>query len=182
MAENIIKGFQTNQGVGQYDYNSLANRPTLITQAQLDAVKNAANEYTDSEIAKLDLTGGTGSSTIELDTTLKVSGKAADAKSVGDALNGKLDVDQLQSTINTALNGYATQQWVQDQNYLKLIPSEYVTSTELTGEINSALAQAKDKGDFKGDPGDDYILTEDDKREVANIVLTMLPTWNGGSY
>ena len=35
-------------------------------------------------------TGG-GSSTVELDTTLTQSGKAADAKAVGDALTGKQD-------------------------------------------------------------------------------------------
>jgi hypothetical protein len=40
----------------------------------------------------------------------------------------------------------------------------------LTGEVNSALAQAKDRGDFKGDPGDDYILTEADKQEIANMI------------
>ena len=100
MAENIVKGFQTDKGVELYDYNSLANKPTLITQAQLDAVKIAANKYTDEEIAKLDLTGG---STVELDTTLKEPGKAADAKSVGDALNNKLNSDQLQPAINAAL-------------------------------------------------------------------------------
>ena len=53
MAENIVKGFQTDKGVELYDYNSLANKPTLVTQAQLDAVKTAANKYTDEEIAKI---------------------------------------------------------------------------------------------------------------------------------
>ena len=112
MAENVVKGFQTNRGTELYDYNSLANKPTLI----------------------------------ELDSTLKVGGKAADAKAVGDALGNKLNSDQLQS------------------------------------EINKALAQAKDNGDFKGEPGDDYILTNSDKTDIANIVLGLLPTWTGGSY
>lgn len=87
--DNTVKGFQTNEGTKQYDYNALANLPTLISQ-----------------------------------------------NDVGNA-------------------------------------------------VVNALAQAKQDGDFKGDKGDkgdNYILTEDDKREVANIVLTMLPTWNGGSY
>lgn len=84
--DNTVKGFQTNEGTKQYDYNALANLPTLISQDNIDRA------------------------------------------------------------------------------------------------VTNALEQAKENGDFKGDKGDDYILTEDDKREVANIVLTILPTWNGGSY
>lgn len=34
----------------------------------------------------------------------------------------------------------------------------------------------------KGDPGNDYILTESDKTEIANTVLASLPEWTGGSY
>ena len=84
--DNTVKGFQTNEGTKQYDYNALANLPTLISQDNIDRA------------------------------------------------------------------------------------------------VANALEQAKESGDFKGEPGDDYILTEADKREVANIVLTILPTWNGGSY
>lgn len=84
--DNTVKGFQTNEGTKRYDYNALANLPTLISQDNIDRA------------------------------------------------------------------------------------------------VANALEQAKENGDFKGDKGDDYILTEDDKREVANIVLTILPTWNGGSY
>lgn len=143
MAKNVVKGFQTDRGIELYDYNSLANKPTLITQAQLEAVQAAANKYTDDEIAKIEFTG---ESDIELDSTLKIEGKAADAKAVGDALDNKLGSDQLQSA------------------------------------INNALAQAKDSGEFKGEPGDDYILTDSDKTDIANIVLNLLPMWIGGSY
>ena len=37
----------------------------------------------------------------------------------------------------------------------------------------------------KGDPGqkgDSYILTQSDKEEIAEIVLTNFPTWEGGGY
>lgn len=33
-----------------------------------------------------------------------------------------------------SLNGYATQEWIQSQNYLTTIPNEYVTDTELTAK------------------------------------------------
>lgn len=116
--DNTIKGFQTNEGAKQYDYNALANKPTLITQDQVDAALKAAKEYTDEKIKNINVNAG----------------------------------------------------------------EEYVTVQELQEAITIALTQAKENGDFKGEPGDDYILTEDDKIEVANIVLTILPKWDGGSY
>lgn len=100
MAGNPIQGFQTDTGVEQYDYNALANKPTLITQTEINAAITAANRYTDEEIAKIDTTPTVQ---IELDTSLSVQGKAADAKAVGDALGEKLGATELDSAINTAL-------------------------------------------------------------------------------
>jgi hypothetical protein len=34
----------------------------------------------------------------------------------------------------------------------------------------------------KGDTGSDYVLTAQDKTEIADIVLGELPVWNGGDY
>ena len=100
MAEHPIKGFQTDAGVKQYDYNALANKPTLITRTEVNAAITAANKYTDEQIAKIDTTPTVQ---IELDTSLSVQGKAADAKAVGDALGEKLGTTELNSAINTAL-------------------------------------------------------------------------------
>ena len=53
--------------------------------------------------------------------------------------------------------------------------------------VNIALAQAKESGEFDGEPGKtpvrgtDY-YTEADKTEMVNAVLAALPTWTGGSY
>lgn len=38
---------------------------------------------------------------------------------------------------NVDLDGYATEQWVEEQGYLKSIPSEYVTETELEGRLEN---------------------------------------------
>ena len=100
MTGNPIQGFQTDTGVEQYDYNALANKPTLITQKEINAAITAANKYTDEQISKIDITPPVQ---IELDTSLSVQGKAADAKAVGDALEEKLGTTELDSAINTAL-------------------------------------------------------------------------------
>lgn len=57
----------------------------------------------------------------------------------------------------------------------------------LQDAVNIALAQAKESGEFKGDPGKtpekgvDY-YTDTDKAELVNAVLSALPAWTGGSY
>lgn len=33
-----------------------------------------------------------------------------------------------------------------------------------------------------GSGGSDYVLTEADKQEIAELALAKLPTWTGGSY
>ena len=35
---------------------------------------------------------------------------------------------------------------------------------------------------IKGPQGDDYVLTLQDKTDIANIVIGILPVWNGGGY
>ena len=147
MAENPIQGFQTDTGVEQYDYNALANKPILITQTEIDAAITTANRYTDEQIAKIDTTPIVQ---IELDTSLSIQGKAADAKAVGDALGEKLG------------------------------------TTELDSAINTALAQAKASGEFDGKDGtdgNDYILTDADKAEIAEMAaeLVDIPESGGGS-
>ena len=68
-----------------------------------------------------------------------------------------------------------------------------VSSTELTSAVETALEEAKASGEFKGEKGDkgdkgdtpqkgiDY-YTAADKTEMVNMVLSALPTWEGGSY
>lgn len=168
--DNTVKGFQTNEGTKQYDYNALANLPTLISQDDVgNAVANALEQAKD----KGDFKGDKGDDYILTE---------ADKVEIAEMAAGLIEIPDNPGSGNIDPDIYATKEWVQKQNYLTSIPSEYVTSTELTGEVELALEQAKDRGDFKGEPGDNYILTEDDKIEVANIVLTILPTWNGGSY
>lgn len=65
-------------------------------------------------------------------------------------------------------------------------PTSSVHPTIHTLEVNAGhvvgAAGAKgDKGD-KGDTGNDYVLTSQDKTDIANIVLQLLPTTQGVLY
>lgn len=71
-------------------------------------------------------------------------------------------------------------------------------ASELPTAINTALAQAKESGQFdgapgkdgkdgadgapgaKGDPGDDYVLTEADKNEIAEMAAELVEVPEGG--
>lgn len=106
---------------------------------------------------------------------------------------------------NVDLTGYAKEQWVQ-QNYQP--KGDYLGADELSGAIDTALAQAKASGAFDGEKGEqgeqgiqgepgadgkngedgktpvkgvDY-WTEEDQAAMVNDVLSALPTWTGGSY
>lgn len=61
---NTVKGFQTLQGIVQYDYESLKNKPDIDGKIQ-----TALEEYK-----------------VDVDTTLKNAGEAADAKATGEKI------------------------------------------------------------------------------------------------
>ena len=47
--------------------------------------------------------------------------------------------------------------------------------------VEAALKQAKESGEFDGPPGDDYILTEADKKEIAEQAAQLVEVPEGGS-
>lgn len=54
-----------------------------------------------------------------------------------------------------------------------------------TSEVANSLRKDADEGKFKGekgDKGDDYVLTEADKTEIADIVLEVLPNGDEVHY
>ena len=60
-----------------------------------------------------------------------------------------------------------------------------LSQDELQSGVNLALQQAKESGQFDGKDGadgkdgDDYVLTEADKVQIANITLGLIPIYNG---
>ena len=58
---------------------------------------------------------------------------------------------------NVDLTGYAKEQWVQEGFQPK---GDYLASTELTNAVNTALAQAKESGEFDGEDGTSVTITK----------------------
>lgn len=54
--------------------------------------------------------------------------------------------------------------------------SKKLGADKLNGAVNDALRQAKESGEFDGD---DYVLTDIDKLQIAGIVFKELPKYNG---
>ena len=92
-------------------------------QSEIGDLAGLATEKKDNLVAAINEVAADISEGIALDTTLTQSGKAADAKAVGDALAGKQP------------------------------SGSYLTNDELAGAIDEALAQAKASGEFDGADG-----------------------------
>lgn len=116
---------------------------------------------------------------IESDGTINVvglqpSGNYADASSVAQGFYGVAQqMNALSGQINEvsgqipSLDGYATQNWVNDQGFLKEVPSQYVTESEL----NSAVSGKADKSEI---PSLDGYATEEWVRQQN--YLTEVPS------
>ena len=88
--------------------------------------------------------GGGGGSTVELDTTLSETGKAADAKAVGDALAGKQDTISDLEVIRTGAAKGATA--------LQSVPSTYRTASEQdtidSGKVDKVTGKGLSTNDY----------------------------------
>lgn len=69
----------------------------------------------------------------------------------------------------------------QNKQDIETLSREKLDASELPEAVNDALAQAKASGEFKGEPGDDYILTDADKTEIAELAAEMVEVPEGGS-
>lgn len=106
-------------------------------------------------------------------------------------------------TIKQAVNDYLKEnpleendptvpEWAKSKEKPKYTASEVgaLSEKELQSAIDTALTQAKESGEFKGEKGDDGktpvkgtdYFTEADKQAFVTDVLEALPTWTGGSY
>ena len=54
------------------------------------------------------------------------------------------------------------------------------TAAQNANDVAADLLQAKEDGEFKGEPGKDYVMTEADKKEIAEIAAEMVDVPEGG--
>ena len=54
-----------------------------------------------------------------------------------------------------------------------------LSQDELQSGVNLALQTAKESGKFDGKDGNDYVLTEADKQEIAQMAVQLFPVYNG---
>ena len=124
----ISKTFKVNRRNKPADYVfTPTDQMTLQTiQSQIGDLADLTTEAKDTLVSAINEAartgGGGGGSTVELDTTLTQSGKAADAKAVGDALAGKQDTISDLATIRSGAAKGATA--------LQTVPSTYRTAFE----------------------------------------------------
>ena len=165
-----------------------------------DAIKNAVEDYLEQnpvEAPVQSVNGNTGEvkltaedvGAISQDDLQEATNKAlAQAKASGefDGADGQPGKDGIS----------ATHSW--NGTILTVTSESGTSSADLKGEKGDTGEQGPqgiqgiqgiqgEKGD-KGEPGtqgakgDNYVLTDSDKTDIANTVLNLLPTWTGGSY
>lgn len=75
-----------------------------------------------------------------------------------------------ENPIDTGATKEEAAQIEQNKQNIENLSKDKLDASELPEAINDALEQAKASGEFKGDPGDDYVLTHADKQEIAEMV------------
>ncbi len=142
----------------------------LITELtnRLDALANSDDDTLD-QMAELVAYIKANRDLIEQITTNKVS--------VADIVNNL--------TTNVSNKPLSAAQGVALKALIDALDSGKLNASELTAAINTALAQAKASGEFKGekgdkgDKGDAYTLTTTDKNTIVSAVIASLPVYNG---
>lgn len=103
-----------------------------------------------------------------------ISGITTDKVNVTDIINNL--------TTNVFNKPLSAAQGVALKALIDALDNGKLNASELTTAINTALAQAKASGEFKGekgDKGDPYTLTSTDKSAIVNAVIAALPVYNG---
>ena len=113
-------------------------------QGQIGNLSNLATASKDNLVSAINeaaQSGGGGGASVELDTTLTQSGKAADAKAVGDALAEKQDSGNYVKSVNGTTpdaSGNVTVETGGVSNYTELTNKPKINGVELSGDKTSA--------------------------------------------
>lgn len=110
---------------------------------------------------------------VQIDATLTKEGFAADAKAVGDALSEKLGADKLGGAVNDALRqAKESGEFDGENGDPGVSPHIGANGNWFVGEVDTGVKA-------QGEDGDNYILTAEDKSEIAQLAIDLLPRYNG---
>lgn len=172
--EGDIASLPTNKTIGAKQENDTVS-DEICAVGSIASVSQTGNKYELSAGGEWILKPSTGSSeetpgsgsTIVTDTTLSQSGKAADAKAVGDALGQYLKSDEAQKTYVNKIEAknYVTTDFMSSYLSVQSAKETYVQKTELEGLITEENADSKyaSKKEFKdvlGNPASEYKTLE----------------------
>lgn len=166
------------------------------TASSLVSIHNTdSNAHNDIRIALKELSERINATLDSDDTTLdelsEIVAYIKSNKSLIDAITtSKVSVTDIIDNLvtNVANKPLSASQGVVLKSLIDSLDTNKLNSTELPTAINTALEQAKASGEFdgqdgkdgeKGDKGDPYTLTEADKTEIVQAVITAIPKYNG---
>lgn len=113
---------------------------------------------------------------VSIDATLTKQGYAADAKAVGDALAKKLDSDKLGSAVDDALRQ------AKDSGEFDGEAGAPGVSPHIGANGNWFVGNADTGVQAQGKDGDDYVLTDADKSEIAEEAANLVEVPGEESY
>ena len=163
--------------VSQHNVDTAAHNDLRLA---LQALANRVNAALDSD-------------DITLDQMSEVVAYIKSNKSLIDAITtSKVSVSDIVNDLvtNAADKPLSAAQGVVVKTLIDGLRKDKLDAAELANAVNTALAQAKESGEFDGEPGapghtpvkgTDY-FTEEDKTELVNAVLAALPAAEGGGY
>lgn len=103
-----------------------------------------------------------------------------------DALEEKQDPDAIKNAVEDYLEQNPVEVPVQSVNgqtgEVKLTAGDVgaISQDDLQEATNEALAKAKESGEFDGEPGRDYVLTDEDKAEIAELAAELVEIPDSG--
>lgn len=127
-----------NDGVINYIAQGETNAKPFIVERQSTYILKTSDGFEEADVMEKYYTKDEVDDKLDKEQDVLVSGKTIktiNGQSVLGAGNLEIDVD---------LTGYATEQWVEDKNYLTSIPEEYVTETELETRLESVEVDLSD--------------------------------------
>lgn len=110
---------------------------------------------------------------VQIDNTLTKEGYAADAAAVGDALSKKLGADKLGGAVDDALRQ------AKESGEFNGAPGKPGVTPHIGANGNWFVGNADTGVQAQGENGDDYVITDADKNEIAQIAVDLLPKYNG---